>query len=56
MEGIPHEVLKLDTQLQEVAVKVGLHKTTTVCNIYFPPRSGVAQSGLENRLGNKVEQ
>ena len=37
-KGIPHEVLELDTELQAVAVKVSLHKTITVCNVYIPPR------------------
>ena len=34
-KGIPHEVLELDTELQAVAVKVSLHKTITVCNVYI---------------------
>ena len=46
--GIPHEVLELDTELQAVAVKVSLHKTITVCNVYIPPRFNVAQSDLVN--------
>ena len=33
-KGIPDEVLELDTELQAVAVKVSLHKTITVCNVY----------------------
>ena len=33
--GVPHEVLELDTELQAVAVKVSLHKTITVCNVYI---------------------
>ena len=41
-KGIPHEVLELDTELQAVAVKVSLHKTITVCNVYIPPRFNVA--------------
>ena len=47
-KGIPHEVLELDTELQAVAVKVSLHKTITVCNVYIPPRFNVAQSDLDN--------
>ena len=42
-KGIPHEVLELDTELQAVAVKVSLHKTIIVCNVYMPPRFNVAQ-------------
>ena len=45
---IPHEVLELDRELQAVAVKVYLHKTITVCNVYIPPHSNVAQSDLDN--------
>ena len=47
-KGIPHEVLELDTELQAVAVKVSLHKTITVCNVYIPPSLNVAQSDLDN--------
>ena len=47
-KGIPHEVLELDTELQAVAVKVSLHKTITVCNVYIPSRFNVAQSDLDN--------
>ena len=47
-KGIPHEVLELDTELQAVAVKVSLHKTITVCNVYIPPRFNVAQSDIDN--------
>ena len=47
-KGIPHEVLELDTELQAVAVKVSLHRTITVCNVYIPPRFNVAQTDLEN--------
>ena len=43
-KGIPHEVLELDTELQAVAVKVSLHKTITVCNVYIPPHFNVAQT------------
>ena len=47
-KGIPHEVLGLDTELQAVAVKVSLHKTITVCNVYIPPCSNVTQNDLDN--------
>ena len=47
-EGIPHEVLELDTELQAVAVTVSLHKTITACNVYIPPRFNVAQSDIDN--------
>ena len=47
-KGIPYEVLELDTELQAVAVKVSLHKTIAVCNVYIPPHFNVAQSDLEN--------
>ena len=47
-KGIPHEVLELDTELQAVAVKLSLHKTITVCNVYIPPHFNVAQSDLDN--------
>ena len=47
-KGIPHEVLKLDTELQAVAVKVSLHKTITVCNVYIPPHFKVPQSDIDN--------
>ena len=47
-KGIPHEVLELDTELQAVAVKVSLHKTITVCNVYIPPCFNVAQSDIDN--------
>ena len=47
-KDIPHEVLELDTELQAVAVKVSLHKTIAVCNVYIPPHFNVAQSDLDN--------
>ena len=47
-KGIPHEVLELDIELQAVAVKVSLHKTLTVYNVYIPPHFNVAQSDLDN--------
>ena len=47
-KGIPHEVLELYTELQAVAVKVSLHKTITVCNVYIPSCFNVAQSDLDN--------
>ena len=52
-KGIPHEVLELDTELQAVAVKVSLHKTITVCNVYIPPCFNVAQSDLD-KLVNQL--
>ena len=47
-KGIPHEVLELDTELQAVDVKVSLHKTITVCNVYIPFHFNVAQSDIDN--------
>ena len=47
-KGILLELLELDTELQAVAVKVSLHKTITVCNVYIPPHFNVAQSHLDN--------
>ena len=38
----------IDTELQAVAVKVSLHKTITVCNVYIPPHFNVAQSDIDN--------
>ena len=46
------KVLKLDTELQAVAVKVSLHKTITVCIVYIPPYFNIAPSDL----GNLVNQ
>ena len=51
-KGILDEVLELDTELQAVAVKVSLHKTITVCNVYIPPRFNVAQSDLDNLVNH----
>ena len=31
-----------------VVVKVSLHKTIAVCNVYIPPRFNVAQRDLDN--------
>ena len=47
-KGVPHEVLELDTELQATAVKVSLHKTITVCDVYIPPRFNVTQSDIDN--------
>ena len=49
-KGISHEVLELDTELQAVAIKVSLHKTIIVCNVYIPPHFNVAKSDLENLI------
>ena len=38
-ENIPKNILKLNTNLQAVAVKVTAHKTITLCSVYLPPRN-----------------
>ncbi|WP_419587472.1 endonuclease/exonuclease/phosphatase family protein, partial [Thiolapillus sp.] len=40
--------IKLDTDLQAVAVRVSAKKTLTVCNIYLPPSLDVNFSALEH--------
>ena len=46
-KGIPHEILKLNTNLQVVAAKVTLHCTFTICSIYIPPRFELSQAQLD---------
>ena len=55
-KGIPHEVLELDTELQAVAVKVSLHKTIIVCDVYIPPRFNIAQSEWADENGFKFSK
>ena len=38
-ENIPQSIIKLNTNLQAVAVKVTAHKTITLCSVYLPPRN-----------------
>ena len=33
-ESVPHETIELDTPIHTIAVRVKLHKTITICNIY----------------------
>ena len=42
--------IKLDTDLQAVAVRVSAKKTLTVCNIYLPPSLDVNFSDLEHLI------
>ena len=42
--------IKLDTDLQAVAVRVSAKKTLTVCNIYLPPSLDVSFSDLEHLI------
>ena len=42
--------IKLDTDLQDVAVRVSAKKTLTVCNIYLPPSLEVNFSDLEHLI------
>jgi len=37
--GIPHSEVPLNTNLQAQAVRITLHRTFTLCNIYIPPPS-----------------
>ena len=47
-KGIPHEVFKLETSLQAVAVQVTLHRTLTICSLYVPPRSVIKSEDLDS--------
>ena len=38
-ENIPQSIVKLNTNLQAVAVKFTAHKTITLCSVYLPPRN-----------------
>ena len=42
--------IKIDTDLQAVAVRVSAKKTLTVCNIYLPPSLDVNFSDLEHLI------
>ena len=42
--------IKLDTDLQAVAVRVSAKKTVTVCNVYLPPSLDVNFSDLEHLI------
>jgi len=43
-----HQRIHLQTQLQAVAVKVSLAKTTTICSIYTPPNAPYSLNDLED--------
>ena len=38
-ENVPQSIVTLNTNLQDVAVKVTAHKTITLCSVYLPPRN-----------------
>ena len=38
-ENIPQSIVKLNINLQAVAVKVTDHKTITLCSVYLPSRN-----------------
>ena len=38
-ENIPQSIVRLNTSLQAVAVKVTTHKTITLCSVYLPTRN-----------------
>ena len=42
--------LKLNTELQAVAVSVSLHKTFTLCTLYLPPSRRVMEQELEDLI------
>uniref|UniRef100_UPI003AF84051 endonuclease/exonuclease/phosphatase family protein n=1 Tax=Thiolapillus sp. TaxID=2017437 RepID=UPI003AF84051 len=42
--------IKLDTDLQAVAVRVSAKKTLTVCNVYLPPSLDINFSDLEHLI------
>ena len=43
---IPHTPLVLQTQLQAVAIQVGLQRQYTVCSLYLPPNTPVSSDSL----------
>lgn len=48
---IPHEIIKLKSKLQAVAVRTTLHKTITICSLYIPPKQNVTDRELDSLLG-----
>ena len=42
--------VNLSTHLQAIAFRVTLHKTITICNLYFPPTSQISENEIENLI------
>ena len=46
--NIIHSEIDLTTDLQAVAVRISLDKTTTLCSIYIPPNQNISIADLKN--------
>ena len=49
-ESIPHSEIHLNTPLQAVAVRLTLHKVTSLCSLYLPPSVAIDLNELEDFL------
>ena len=49
-KSIPHSEINLITSLQAVAVRLTLHKVTSLCSLYLPPSTAIDVRELENLL------
>ena len=42
----PHSYIKLNTPFQAVAIRLTLHKTISICNVYLPPNRPIDKYDL----------
>jgi exonuclease III len=49
-ESIPHSEIHLNTPLQAVAVRLTLHRVTSLCSLYLPPSVVIDLKDLEDLL------
>ena len=54
-KGTPHEIIKIQSNLQVIAAKVTLHCTFTICSIYIPPRFELTQGELDRLVDQLPE-
>jgi len=45
--SVPHTSLKLNSNLQVQIVRISLHHTVTICNIYIPPYATPTEQEIE---------
>jgi len=49
-KACPFSIIKLNTTLQAVAIRITLHKVITICSLYIPPTSNCDLNALDNLL------
>ncbi|KAJ8048644.1 RNA-directed DNA polymerase from mobile element jockey [Holothuria leucospilota] len=48
---VPHSIIRLNTNLQAVAIRTTLPRTVTVCSVYIPPRYNLRRDDMDTLTG-----